>query len=465
MIDDQGDGNVYELPHHEMGHHYAVRDEQMMLGACMQDQGVAAELVALVPPDDLYVRHHRALMRLIGQRVALGQGCDMHSLCMAVHGDGTAETYGGVSYLSSLPEYCPSPRLDLVSLAARIRSRAVARVLVEVAEQLAKAGAGQRAELGGVVLPVSPEGAAAVASEHLAHLGQPRTRTEWTLQEAIQLARTERRTALDGRGAPVRTGIVDLDTLLEGGLRPGQLVVVAGRPGSGKTAMALGLAVAAVEAHRCVGVVSLEMGAGELADRVASRLGDMPLSEVRTGGMDDGDAGFADEMGLWIAAPPTITPFELASQARRWRSRGMELLVIDYLQLVKHDEVHRGRPDLAVGRTATLCKELARALQIPVVLLSQLSRDIEKRGGARKGDLLTSEWWEMCPLPKLSDLRDSGQIEQDADIVMFPVRATQYDLPDAGLGAVSVAKHRQGRTGVIAARWDGPTASYQQMEE
>jgi len=461
------DDNVYELPTHELGHHYAVRDEQMMLGACLQDPEVAAECVALVPPDDLHVRHHRALLRLIGQRLMAGQPIDIHGVCVDIHQEGTAETYGGTSYVASLPEYAPSSRIDIVDLAARIRSRAVARVLVEVAESLAKAGAGQRAELGGVKLPTTPEGAAAVASEYLSQLGRPRVRTEWTLPQAIELARTERRVARGGRGAPVSTGIADLDTLLEGGLRPGQLVVVGGRPGSGKTALGLGMATSAVEACRRVCVVSLEMGAGELADRVISRIGDIPLSEVRTGGMDDGDTAFAEQLGLLIGAPASITPAELAACARRWSARGMELLIIDYLQLVHHDEVHRGRPDLAVGRTATLCKELARALQVPVVLLSQLSREVAKRGGAAgpKGDVYRESWWEGCPLPQDTDLRDSGQIEQDADIILFPVRATQYGLPYEDWAAVKVAKHRNGRTGTIGARWDGPTASYHQLED
>lgn len=451
----------------ELRSRYADEDERRLLGACLLDADVAAEAVVLVKADDLHRPEHRSLLRLIGTRIAAGQGVSLTDVAGDVAAAGNGKQFGGLGYLAELPEHCPSPRFDLVALARRVRSRAVARELAVVAEALAKVAAGHAATLDGEVLPEDPETAAVEVSQHLAQLGQPGERHDWAIGESLDAAverRIEART--NERLRPQRTGNRDLDDLLDGGLRRGELIIVAGRPGHGKTAFAMGLASDAAEAGARVGVVSLEMKHDELSDRILSRATGLPLGLIRSGRVDEREdvVEWREVIRGWdlrIADPTGVDVTAIATQARRWSARGLDLLVIDYLQMVRHGRADRH--DLAVGRTATACKELARSLQIPVVLLSQLNREVEKRRTGKAKDTDDGQlvdWWETVSLPRASDLRDSGQIEQDADLIVFPVRASEFGHESQQQAGIVVAKNRNGRTGVVPALWDGATASY-----
>lgn len=440
-------------------------DERMLLGACLRDADVAAEIVVLVQPDDLEVPENRALLRVIGTRLASGLSVDVVNLTRDLALEGRAKMVGGASYVAELPEHCPSVRVDLENLAARIRTRALVRELGSVAAALDGARKGQRVRLGGEYLPESPHEAAAAVAEYLSRVGRPSKRTEWSLGDAIDRAMIERAEARDNPGArPIPTCNPDLDEMLGGGLRQGELAIVAGRPGSGKSAWSLGYASDAAASGRRVGFISLEMRAPELADRLLSRATGMPLKLIRSGNVDDSDEirqwrQIVGEWDLRIEARPGMTTAEVVAQARRWKARGLDLLVIDYLQRIRHE--HAERQDIAVGRTSSACKEIALALEIPVVLLSQLNREVEKRATKPRRDMDPRRWWESVATPRSSDLRESGQIEQDADVIMFPMRATQFGLPDVGAAAIALEKNRNGSTGIVPTRWDGPTASYE----
>lgn len=462
--------NTYDLDPTELHATACDRDERTLLGACLRDAAACVEVIALVPVQDLYRRTHQVLLELLIARIRSSQGVDLVDVCGALADDrALAERCGGIAYVAELPEHAPSSAIDLRSLAARIRARWACRELLAVGEALRQVGSRRQATLDGDVVPEDPHAAAAHVARHLDRLGEPPQRSESTLGEALERAVTLREEArAAGRPRTRRTGHRPLDDLLDGGLRPGELVIVAGRPGAGKTAYGLGMALEVARAGGRVGVVSLEMSREELADRLLSTASSTPLSEIRRGLRDVDLAdwrAYLAALDLRIDAPTGITPAGLGSLARRWWSRGLDLLVVDYLQLVRHDSAERN--DLRVGATATSCKVLARELQIPVVLLSQLSRDVERRrASSRPREQEAEHWWDDVELPRLADLRDSGQIEQDADLVLFPLRAEPYGIlrangePDRNAAAIVVAKQRNGRTGTVPIAWHGPTASY-----
>jgi replicative DNA helicase len=442
----------------------ALSDERLLLSVALQDPVKALDVLALVPPDDLELGHHRELMRYLTQRVQRGQSLGLVEVM--ADGHGMMQRFGGAGYVADLSDYAPSTSLDLRALGQRIRARKQLRQLGSIGHTLVRASQGEQVAYDGDALPDEPDGIASVLALELARVAEPPVRVEWTLAQALDDAVWDRVVAREeGRPPTVATQIRDLDLMLDGGLRRGELVIVAGRPGAGKTAFALGVGVDAASKGSRVGVISLEMSATELGDRQLARMSRCPLGKIRRGEVDQDDRirDWRDAMAEWpmrIAAPSSTTPEGIVTQARRWAARGLDLLVIDYLQLVRHSRAERH--DLAVGGTATLCKQLARDLGIPVVLLSQLNREVEKRATPQRKrlDQQREAWWTEVELPRLSDLRDSGQIEQDADVVLFPVRAEQFGVDSPSAAAVIVAKNRNGAVGPVPLTWHGPTVSY-----
>jgi replicative DNA helicase len=236
------------------------------------------------------------------------------------------------------------------------------------------------------------------------------------------------------------TGFSALDAKLSGGFRRGNLVIIAGRPGMGKTALAAGIAFNAASSNVPTLFLSMEMGDTELADRLIAIAGRVPLDDILAGNMsgDAGDrimAGTArlHELPLLIDEQGGLTFFDIASKARSVkRQHGLGLLVIDYIQLASGEGDTRNSQIEGITRGL---KALAKELQTPIVALSQLSRNCETRPNKR---------------PMLSDLRESGAIEQDADAVLMRYREDYYhpDSPDAGTAEIIVAKNRQGATGM-----------------
>lgn len=445
----------------------AREDERMLLGIAMRDAGKAVEIVALCPSQDLNSPHHQLLLDLLGERLSRSLPIDLPSLVDAVLTQGD-QRFGGAGYVASLSDHAPSTEVNLPALCSRIRARSTLRILGEVGQALVSAAQGEAATLGGEALPDEPEAIASNAGRHLLALADPARENESSIGQAADDAAEERAARkASGRPMAIGTGHQQLDDLLDGGLRMGELIVVAGRPGSGKTAFGLGVAADLAARGWRVGIVSLEMSREELGDRVLARTSGISLGRIRRGTVDDDEEilGWRKALRGWrmqVSAPSSATPSAIHAKARHWKARGLSLLVVDYLQLVKHDR--QDRHDLAVGSTATSLKVLARDLGIPVLLLSQLNRESEKRQGPpvkRKAmEQQREAWWEEVALPQLSDLRDSGQIEQDADVVLFPLRAAMMGVDNETAAAVYVAKNRNGRTGCVGANWHASTASY-----
>jgi len=242
----------------------------------------------------------------------------------------------------------------------------------------------------------------------------------------------------------VPSGFVDLDAMTSG-FQPSELVVVAARPSMGKTAFCLNIAANAAAEGQGIAIFSLEMSKESLVQRMLTATARVDSHRVRQGTLRDSDftqlaraAGILQTYQLWIDDTPSITLLEMRSKARRLKiDNDVRLIVVDYLQLMRSPEYSENRVQ-EISDISRSLKALARELEIPVIALSQLSRASEQRGGERK--------------PILSDLRDSGAIEQDADLVIFIHRAEYYDREDEskrGLAEVMLAKNRNGPTGDV----------------
>ena len=261
----------------------------------------------------------------------------------------------------------------------------------------------------------------------------------WPTMERIE---TLQRSGKSITGVP--SGFVDLDAMTSG-FQPSELVVVAARPSMGKTAFCLNIAANAAAEGQGIAIFSLEMSKEALVQRMLTATARVDSHRVRQGTLRDSDftqlaraAGILQTYQLWIDDTPSITLLEMRSKARRLKiDNDVRLIVVDYLQLMRSPEYSENRVQ-EISDISRSLKALSRELEIPVIALSQLSRASEQRGGERK--------------PILSDLRDSGAIEQDADLVIFIHRAEYYDREDEskrGLAEVMLAKNRNGPTGDV----------------
>lgn len=409
--------------------------EESLLGAMLlSGDAIAAAAEVRLAPEDFYKPAHGHVFAAIGAIYARGDAADPVTVAEELHRAGHLETIGGPATLIGLQAGTPS-----IGNAARY-----ARIVEEHAllRRLIRAG-GDVCELG-YSLPTDVTGAVDRAEALLFEVAQNRVTQSISPITDVLARQLDHLELLAERGQQITgvpTGYVDIDRRLSG-LQPSNLIVIGGRPGTGKTSLALGIAAnAAMDAGAKVLVFSLEMSERELGQRLLSAEARVDSTRLRNGDLRGTDwtklsqaIGRLGAADISIDDDPHLTVMELRAKARRHKSaKGLDLIVIDYLQLMA------GRPGvenrtLEVSEVSRGLKLLARELNVPVVALSQLSRGLESRADKR---------------PMLSDLRDSGGIEQDSDVVMFLFRSELYDpdSPDKGTAEVIVAKHRSGSTG------------------
>lgn len=273
------------------------------------------------------------------------------------------------------------------------------------------------------------------------------------LSEALMAAVRDAERTAAGESFGIASGFNDLDKIV-GGFQPGQLIVFASRPGMGKTALGVNIAQNVASRNVPALIFALEMPSKELAGRLISRQSEVPFSRIRVTPEDlDTDEWAKINMAvatltaqpLYIDDRPPYTMASIRARARRAvRSKGVKIIVIDYLQLIAAEFRGENR-QVEVAETSRSLKMLARELEVPVLVMAQLSRATEKREEKR---------------PQLSDLRDSGAIEQDSDIVIFPWREGYYDPTDGDRAELIVAKHRNGEVGTVYARWHASTVEF-----
>ncbi len=421
----------------------------MLLAALMDAPGNVAEALSMVSADDFYREGHRRIFLAINDRFMLGEPIEPLLVVEQLTKNGDLEVAGGrnaVLDLMALGYISASYK----SYAQIVRDTATQRRLLQVAQRIEALVAGREGEAHAMVQQ---------AEDLVFDLSQKRVRGDFTSSRDLVTRSFERLTAASERGSEVTglpTGFTDLDRLT-GGLRPANLVVLAARPSMGKTALALCIAEhVALRENGTVAVFSLEMSGEELVQRMLGSVAMVDVARLRNGRLAPEDwprvTRAADQLAkarLFIDDSEGLTLGEMRTKARRLKSReGLALMVIDYIQLMegsggRRDE-NRVQELSAISRGL---KMLARDLEVPVIVLSQLNRSPDARNDKR---------------PMLSDLRESGAIEQDADMVLMIYRDEYYnpDSEEKGIAEVNLAKHRNGPTDRVKLTFMGTYAKF-----
>lgn len=436
MLDDPRAPELAIPPH-------SVEAEQGLLGALLLANDALDDVADLVGPADLWSAAHAAILDEIRGLVAAGRPADVLTVAEALQARGKLETAGGLAYLGALVQGVPSAR-NAAHYAAIVRDRALRRRMLALSAEIAKAAHARDGRSAADLLDEVVRRAGSIAED--VSTDDPVALADLAPQVVDEVER--RGNSAEPVG--LSTGLADLDGLLVG-LMPGDLVIVGGRPSMGKTTLAMQFAKhAAIDLKKPAIVFSLEMKPRQLAERLIANVGGVNAHAMRVGrlGSDDwsrvsGAIGkIAQGAPVLIDGAPRASVERVRAKAKRAARRGgVGIVVVDYLQLM--DGAGGDNRNEELSTITRGLKLLARELDAPVVVLSQLSRKCEDRPNKR---------------PMLSDLRDSGAIEQDADVVIFVYRDEHYHPNDEsvrGSAELIVAKSREGPTGTVYASFLG----------
>jgi replicative DNA helicase len=417
---------------------HSVEGEQSVLGGLLLDNLAWDRAADLLTESDFYRYEHRLIYGAIAALVQGGKPADVITVFERLQGVGKADDCGGLAYLNALAQSVPSAA-NMRRYAEIVRERAILRKLIGASDEIATAAFNPQ---GRAVPQVLDE-----AEAKILKIGEEGSRSRQGFQsiDKLVIALLDRVNELHDNGAEdvtgVRTGYFDLDRLTAG-LQRGDLLVLAARPSMGKTAFALNIAEhVAVKEELPVLVFSMEMGASQLALRMVGSIGRINQQNLRTGRLADDEWGRLAEAvdrlsksQVFIDETPALTVAELRARARRMsrQSGGIGLIVVDYLQLMSGSGGSDENRATELGEISRGLKALAKELQCPVMALSQLNRSVETRTDKR---------------PMMSDLRESGAIEQDADVIMFIYRDDYYTKDaskEPGVAEIIIAKQRNG---------------------
>ena len=410
-----------------------------MLGSIIIDPEAIVQVSDFLRADDFYRDAHRTIYEVILQLFEEREPADFITICDELERRNQLEDVGGASYITSLINQVPTS--GNVEYYGRIVERSsILRRLIHAAGQIAAVAYESN----------DAEAALEKAEQLIFAISQRHARSDFSHLREILADYMEKLDQLHERRGSivgVPTGFTDLDRLT-GGLQKSDLIVLAARPGLGKTSLALSLAHnAAVKYQRSVAVFSLEMSKEQLAQRLLSMDASIDQQRLRTGWIEDDEweriviaRDKLEETNIWIDDTASIATTELRSKARRLQAEyGIDLIIVDYLQLMQATIGGRRNENrvMEISEISRSLKALARELNLPVLALAQLSRAVESR---------------QSKVPQLSDLRESGSIEQDSDIVMFIYRDDVYnqETEKKNIADVIVAKHRNGPLGEIS---------------
>ncbi len=426
--------------------------ERAVLGSIFLDPSVILKVVEILSPDDFYREAHAEIYRAMLALFERHEPIDLVTVHDELLSRGTLEDIGGASYLAELAGLLPTSA-HAVYYAEIVREKALLRRLIRTATEIA-ARAYEATE------PVEDilEAAEKSIFELRAYSEKEGFQSIKDLvKEAIRnLEKLHQRPELI-TGVP--TGFTEFDHLTAG-LQPGDLIIVAGRPSMGKTSFALNIACyAAAEAGIPVGIFSLEMSRDQLAMRMLCAEARVNLQALRTGRISESEwqrltfaANKLTRAPIFVDDTPALSILDLRAKARRLMSEhGLGLIIIDYLQLLQSRE-RRERREQEISEISSSLKAMAKEFNVPVVALSQLNRRVEERPDKR---------------PQLSDLRESGAIEQDADLIVFIYRDEVYnrDTPQKGVAELIIGKQRNGPTGVVKLAFQAPYSSFANLSE
>ncbi|PJK07097.1 replicative DNA helicase [Lysobacteraceae bacterium NML08-0793] len=424
----------------------SIEAEQAVLGGLMLDKHAIDRVGDILTEQDFYRRDHQLIYRAITELAGRDAPCDVVTLLEWFESNGKAEQVAGGAYLVELANTTPSAA-NIRAYAEIVRDKAVLRQLIDVGTGIVNNAFQPNGRDTGEILSEAEKDVFAIAE------AGSRGRADFVqVKQALKNAYEVLQERFENGGSVtgLATGYTEFDQMTAG-LQPTDLIILAARPAMGKTTFALNIAeYAAIRSKKAVAVFSMEMSAAQLALRLISSNGRVNATRLRTGQLEDEDwtrVGSAVSMlqntKIFIDDTPGLSPEVLRSKARRLkREHDLGLIVIDYLQLmaVPGNSENRATEISEISRSL---KGLAKELNVPVIALSQLNRSLETRTDKR---------------PVMADLRESGAIEQDADIIVFIYRDEYYNKensPDKGLAEIIIGKQRSGPTGSVKLRFFG----------
>ncbi len=437
-----------------------IEAEQSLIGSLLIDKDAIIKIAGMLNAEDFYQDSHALIYATIIELFEKRDNIDIISLTNRLQERGILEQVGGRSYIISLTNLTPSAA-HVISYAQMIRKKSTLRNLIRAASHILETSYHEEQETADVL---------DFAQQQVFAVSQNQTQDRFIPIQDVLAGTFDRIDQLHrekGKLRGVPSGFTDLDALLAG-LQKSDLIILAARPSVGKTSFALDLArQVAVKCKKSVGIFSLEMSREQLVDRLVCAQAGVGLWKMRTGKLSDGGDDFPrigqamsdlSESRIFIDDTASLTSLQLRTNARKLQmEHGLDLIIVDYLQLMEGSSVFAGDRVQQISEISRALKGIARELDIPVIALSQLSRAVEATKPA---------------IPKLSHLRESGSIEQDADIVMFLYRKAvdrNYDFnslseEEKNLAELHVAKHRNGPTGVVPLFFDGPLASFRNLD-
>lgn len=418
---------------------HSLEAEQSVLGALMLDNKAWDKIVDKVTSQDFYQHGHRTIFTTLYELARKSSPFDVLTVADALKNLDELDNVGGELYLFELARNTPSAS-NIAAYADIVRERSILRQLITIANDIADTAFHPQGQVSAEILDKAEQKIFKIAEQGARGSG-PVSITEY-LAKATDRIDTLYHSGQSVTG--VSTGFKDLDEMTSG-LQSGDLVIVAGRPSMGKTAFAMNIAEnAAIRSQQPVLVFSMEMPGEQLALRMMSSLGRIDQQRVRNGKLHDDDwpritsaVSMLSDAPMFIDDTPALSPAEVRARARRLvREHGkLGLIVVDYLQLMQVPGYKENRTN-EISEISRSLKALAKELHVPVIALSQLNRSLEQRHDRR---------------PVMSDLRESGAIEQDADLIAFIYRDEVYneDSPDKGKAEIIIAKQRNGPIGKI----------------
>ncbi len=417
----------------------SIEAEESLLGGLMLDNSRFDLVADKISADDFYRKEHRLIFRAVSALCADNNPADVITVSEWLQKHEHLEDVGGLAYLATLANNTPSAA-NIAAYAGIVYEHSVMRNLIRTANNIAASAYRPEGRSAAQLLDSAEEGILAISEGRAQRRGgfQP---LKSLLTRAVD--RIDKLFRSDNPLTGVPTGFSDLDGMTSG-LQAGDLVIVAGRPSMGKTSLAMNIAEHAAITHKLpIAIFSMEMPSEQLAMRMMASFGRINAHKVRTGKLDDDDwpklamaVGALDEAPIFIDDTPALTSLELRARARRLKhEHGLGMIIVDYLQLMQATETTENRATEISNITRAL-KTLAKELNVPLVAMSQLNRSLESRPNKR---------------PVMSDLRESGAIEQDADVILFIYRDEVYneDSPDKGVAEIIIGKQRNGPTGKV----------------
>jgi len=427
---------------------HSVEAEQSVLGGLLLDNTTWERIADFLTESDFYRADHRQIYHHITRLIEVNRPADAITVSESLESTKELEGVGGLAYIGALAQNTPSAA-NIRRYAEIVRERAVMRKLAETATNIAESAYNPMGREPAQLLDEAESRIFAISEQGA------RTRQGFVEMQPVLTEVVERIDLLYNRDNPsdvtgVPTGFADLDRMTSG-FQPGDLIIVAGRPSMGKTALALNMAEhVALDAGLPVGIFSMEMSAAQLAMRLLGAIGKLDQHKLRTGRLAEDDwrrltdaVGRLSEAPIHIDETAALNALELRARARRLHRQYGQLgmIVIDYLQLMSASS-HGENRATEISEISRSLKALSKELNVPVVALSQLNRSLEQRPNKR---------------PVMSDLRESGAIEQDADVILFIYRDEVYnpDSPDKGGAEVIIGKQRNGPIGTVMLTFQG----------